>query len=175
MRTFVRWIVALFLVLGTRGPGSAQPSPDAELLAAAREIIQTSRHAALVTLTESGAPRARTMDPFPPDSAFMIWMGTNRSSRKVADIERDPRVVLYYQDPDGVGYVTIEGRARLVDDDGEKKRRWKDEWAPFYPDRARTYLLIVVRPERLEVVNYRRGVMGDTATWRVPAVEFRLP
>ena len=130
---------------------------------------------ALVTLTESGTARARTMDPFPPDSQFVIWMGTNRRSRKVADIERDPRVLLYYQDPSGVGYVTVEGTARLVDDAVEKERRWKEEWTPFYPDRAATYLLIAVTPERLEVVNYRLGVMGDSETWRVPALEFGQP
>jgi len=115
------------------------------------------------------------MDPFPPDSQFVIWMGTNRRSRKVADIERDPRVLLYYQDPNGAGYVTIEGTARLVDDAVEKERRWKEEWTPFYPDRAATYLLIAVTPERLKVVNYRLGVVGDTETWRVPALEFGQP
>lgn len=173
MRSAIHLIGALFFIFGACLPVSAQESSsDDTLLEAAREIIQDSRYAALVTLTEAGAPRARTMDPFPPDSQFVIWMGTNRSSRKVGDIRRDPRVLLYYQDPSGAGYVTIEGTARLVDDAGEKDRRWKDEWARFYPDRAATYLLIAVTPVRLEVVNYRRGVMGDSTTWRVPALEF---
>lgn len=114
------------------------------------------------------------MDPFTPDSQFVIWMGTHRASRKVRDLQRDPRVLLYYQDPSGAGYVTIEGTARLVDDAVEKARRWKDEWAQFYTDRAATYLLIAVTPVRLEVVNYRRGVVGDSATWKVPAVSFDL-
>jgi general stress protein 26 len=112
------------------------------------------------------------MDPFPPDSQFMIWMGTNRMSRKVEDIRRDSRVLVYYQDPGGAGYVTIAGRARLVDDPIERERRWKSEWEAFYTDREATYLLIAVTPERLEVVNYRAGVAGDSVTWGVPAVEF---
>ena len=151
---------------------SAQQPDDEALIVAARDIIETSRYAALVTLTESGAPRARTMDPFEPDSQFVIWMGTNLSSRKVEELRRDPRVAIYYQDPGGAGYVTLEGVARLVDDVVEKARRWKEEWAQFYTDREATYLLIAVEPIRLEVVNYRRGVVGDSATWRVPAVEF---
>ena len=173
MRAFKRTITGLLLVFGAGGTATAQQSSgDDTLIEAAREIIQASRYAALVSLTESGAPRARTMDPFPPDSQFVIWMGTNRASRKVTDIERDPRVLVYYQDPGGAGYVTVEGTAQLVDDAIEKQRRWKEEWAQFYTDRAATYLLIAVTPERLEVVNYRRGVMGDSATWRVPALEF---
>lgn len=173
MRTSPGMIGALFLIIGATGTVSAQESSGADkLLEAAREIMQESRYAALVTMAETGSPRARTMDPFPPDSQFVIWMGTNRASRKVRDIQRDSRVLLYYQDPAGAGYVAIEGTAQLVDDTGETDRRWKDEWARFYPDRAATYLLIMVRPVRLEVVNYRRGVAGDSATWRVPAVEF---
>ena len=155
------------------GSASAQQqSRDDTLISAALEIMEASRYAALVTLTESGTPSARTMDPFPPDSQFVIWMGTNRASRKVQDIQSDPRVLVYYQDPSGAGYVTIEGTARLVDDPVEKDRRWKDEWAPFYTDRAETFLLIAVTPARMEVVNYRVGVVGDSITWRAPTVEF---
>jgi len=160
-------------VLPTATVSAQQLSRHETLISAAREIMEASRYAALVTLTESGTPRARTMDPFPPDSQFVIWMGTNRTSRKVQDLQRDPRVLVYYQDPSGTGYVSIEGTARLVDDSVEKDRRWKEEWAAFYPDRAATYLLIAIKPVRLEVVNYRLGVMGDSITWEVPAVDFK--
>jgi general stress protein 26 len=178
MRISAATIVALLLgILSgpslSGGAASAQQPPgDETRIEAAREIMESSRWAALVTLAESGAPHARTMDPFPPDSQFVIWMGTNRLSRKVAEIRRDPRVLVYYQDPGGAGYVTIAGSARLVDDPVEKERRWKSEWEAFYPDREETYLLIAVTPERLEVVNYRAGVAGDSASWGVPAVEF---
>jgi general stress protein 26 len=143
------------------------------LLGAARGIIASARYCALVTLDESGRPRVRTMDPFPPESDMTIWMGTNRKTRKVADIERDSRVTLYYYSPDAVGYVAVTGKARLVDDAEEKATRWKDEWEAFYQDRASEYLLIQVVPERLEVVDYSRGIVGESSTWEPPSVEFR--
>ena len=171
-------IAALFGILGSPVfpiaiVSAQQPSRNETLISAAREIMETSRYAALVTLSESGTPRARMMDPFPPDSQFVVWMGTNRASRKVADLQRDSRVLVYYHDPSGAGYVSIEGTARLVDDPAEKDRRWKEEWAIFYPDRASTYVLISITPARMEVVNYRLGVMGDSITWKVPSVEFQ--
>jgi general stress protein 26 len=179
MRFRIGVIIAVFSgILGSpvfpTGTVSAQqPSPDETLISAAREIMEASRYAALVTLTESGTPRARMMDPFPPDSQFVVWMGTNRASRKVEDLQRNPRVLVYYDDPSGAGYVSIEGTARLVDDPAEKDRRWKEEWSPFYPDRDATYLLIAITPARMEVLNYRLGIMGDSITWGVPAVEFK--
>ena len=89
-----------------------------------------------------------------------------------AEIEGDARVTLYYPSPDAVGYVTVTGRARLVDDPGEKAARWKPEWEAFYQDRAADYILIQVTPERLEVVDYSRGIVGDPRTWQPPFVEF---
>jgi general stress protein 26 len=113
------------------------------------------------------------MDPFPPDSDMTIWMGTNRKTRKVTDIERDSRVTLYFYSSDAVGYVTVTGRARLVDDVEEKAMRWKAEWEAFYQDRASDYLLIRVTPERLELVDYSREMVGDPDTWEPLFVEFR--
>ena len=102
-----------------------------------------------------------------------VWLATNPRTRKVAEIRRNPRVTLYYFDREEQAYVAISGIARLVNDPKEKTKRWKDEWKDFYPDRARDYLLIAVKPERLEVVNVKKGIVGDPITWKPPSVNFR--
>jgi len=112
------------------------------------------------------------MDPFLPEADWSIWMGTNRESRKVRDIQENPRVALYYYSPDHAGYVAVYGTAHLVDEPEEKASRWKDEWESFYPDRESQYLLIQVIPERLEVIDYSRGIQGDPGTWEAPSVHF---
>lgn len=144
----------------------------ADLITAAREIIAESRYSALVTLDSAGRPQVRAVDPFPPDEDMVIWIGTNPRSRKVAAIRRNPRVTLYYFDRAAQAYVTISGVARLVNDQIEKAKYWKDEWKEFYPDRAKDYLLIKVTPEKLEVVNVTKGVLGDPHTWKPPSVSF---
>jgi len=135
--------------------------------------MEGARYCGLVTFDESGNASVRTMDPFPPDEDWSIWMGTNRESRKVREIETDPRVALYYHSSDQVGYVAIYGTAHFVDDPGEKASRWKTEWEGLYPDREAQYLLIQVIPDRLEVINYGRAIQGDSETWEAPSVEFR--
>lgn len=143
-----------------------------ELISAAREIIATARYCALITDGSTGRTQARTMDPFPPDDEMVIWLGTNSHSRKVAEIRRRPRVTLYYFDRESEAYVTIQGIARLVNDRNEKARHWKDEWKAFYTNRDKDYLLIEVRPLRLEVVNTKKGILGDPRTWLPPTVRF---
>ena len=105
------------------------------------------------------------MDPFPPEADMTIWMATNPASRKVEQIRNDSRVTVHYFDSAGLGYVSLMGEARIVEDHEEKARRWKSEWEAFYPDRESSYILIEVRPNRLEVVSEKHGLSGDPVTW----------
>jgi general stress protein 26 len=159
------------LVPGSPAAQTANRAPDpAE---AARRIMTAARYCALVTMGEDGRPRARTMDPFPPDDGFVVWMATNPRTRKVREIRRDRRVTLYYYDAEARGYVTLFGTARLVDDPEEKARRWKPGWEAFYPDRDRSYLLIEVTPERLEISSPADGIDNDPVTWLPRSIDLR--
>lgn len=140
--------------------------------AAAREIMSSAGTCALITLDQEGRPRVREMDPFPPENDFTVWFGTNPESRKVKQIEKDPRVTLNYLDNDGSGYVMIYGRAELVNSKLEKEKHWKVEWEAFYPDKTDGYLLIKVSPEWMEVISYAYGITGDPETWEPPTVLF---
>ena len=160
------------LTPGLRGQVKQPPRLDRlNLIATAREIMKTSRYCALITLDSNGRPQARTMDPFQPDENMVVWLATNPKSRKVAEILRHHRVTLYYFVREDQAYVTIVGRARIVDDARERAKHWKDEWKDFYPDGH--YLLIAVTPEKLEVVSVKQGITGDSVTWKPPAVTFR--
>ncbi len=163
------------LVVQTNHAQESHPKPGGreELIAAAREIMSAARYCALITLDSSGQPQARTLDPFPPDENLVVWLGTNPRSRKVAAIRRNPRVTLYYFDREAQAYVTIHGIARLINDPKAKMKWWKDEWLAFYHDRAKDYLLIRVTPEKLEVVNVSKAILGDPLGWKPPSVTFR--
>ena len=144
-----------------------------ELLGAAREIIQSAGTCALITIDEKENPQVRTMDAFAPENDFTVWLATNPNSRKVSQIKKHPDVVLFYNAKNDNGYVSIHGRAELVDDKASKQKYWKEEWAEFYPDRDKAYLLIRVKPQYLELINYKRAINGDSATWKPVRVEFK--
>jgi general stress protein 26 len=172
----IRFCAVVLLVwsaaLTTSVSGQQRQWSRDELVAEAREIMTATRYCALITIDQSGRAQARTMDAFAPDDKMIVWFGTNPLSRKVSEIRRHPRVTLYYFDRENQAYVTIHGTARLVNDAGEKARRFKDDWKAFYPDRDKSYALIEVRPVRLEVVNTKKGLLGDPKTWRPPSVVF---
>jgi len=168
----------LFLILGLPAqlaPGQEGPKQlsRGELIDAARETMAAARYCALITSTSAGRSQARTVDPFAPDENMIVWIGTNPRTRKVAEIRRNPRVTLYYFDKESQAYVTILGTARLVNSAAEKARHWKPEWAAFYPDRAKDYLLIAVTPLKLEIVNVTKAIVGDPHAWKPPSVTFQ--
>jgi general stress protein 26 len=144
-----------------------------ELIAAAREIMNTARYCALITTDSKGSVQARTMDAFAPDENMIVWFATNPRSRKVGEIRRNPHVTLYYFDRESQAYVTIHGNARLVNEQAEKARHWKQEWSAFYPNRDKDYLLIKVAPAWLEVIDTKKGIVGDSKFWQPPSVDFR--
>lgn len=151
------------------------PVDTTGILSAAREVMDSARYATLVTIGPDGHPQARIMDPFPAESDFTIYAATNARSRKAAEMLADSRVTLLYFDRAGGSYVSVLGRAELVRDSTTRARYWKEEWATFYQDRnlGDDYLLIRVRPFRLEVSSERHGIRNDAVTWR-PAI-MKLP
>jgi general stress protein 26 len=143
----------------------------AELISAARAIMHASPRVALITVDAEGRAQARTMDVAPPDDEMVVWLATNPRSRKVDEIRRNPSVTLYYFDPGAPGYVSLLGRARLVNTPEARKRHWQKRWDAFYASRSDA-LLIEVVPERLEVVDVARGIEGNPETWQPPTVRF---
>lgn len=164
--------VLLFFTVQSFAQSTEQDSLKIQIRSAARKMMEAAGTCALITLDENGLPMVRIMDPFAPESDFTVWLGTNPLSRKVQQIKRNPQVTLYYVDSDGSGYVVLHGSASLIDDPVEKEKHWKPQWKAFYPDNKEAFLLIRVRPQRMEVVSYRHGVFGDPVTWQPPSVFF---
>jgi general stress protein 26 len=152
--------------------GNAQARPA--VIDAARELMTKARYCALVTIGPDGSPQARAIDAFAPEQDLTVWMATNPITRKVKDITRNPTVTLYYFGGAESGYVTLLGRAEIVDDPSEKAKHWKEDWARFYSDKNRgaDYVLIRIRPRRLEIVSYPHRLLNDPKTWRPIAIEF---
>ena len=152
-------------------------APDrAELLAAARQVIAADPVAALVTVDEEGAARIRSVEVRPPDDGdpdFVIWLATQPRTRKVGQIEADPRVALYFESDDDGAYLSIAGLATLHRDVETARRiswRTAEARAQFWPDFPQDYVLIRIVPQWLEVIGF--GIEADEETWRPRRVEF---
>jgi general stress protein 26 len=134
------------------------------LLAVARETIGAVRHCWVVTRAEEQGAHARAVRSFAGAVGSDEWTRrflTRHSARKVAEIRRDPRVSLAYQDPAGDVFVALVGRASFNDDKAEVRSLWYSSVsAPFPEGFADTHMIVVnVDVDRIEI--HARGVTAE--------------
>ena len=175
MTTALAAVVAMTIAAPVAAPQSAAPQPaptKAQIIAAARDIMTRARYATLATIGENGQPNARIMDPMVPDNDMTVWIGTNPMSRKVGEIRKNGRVTLLYFNTTRLEYATVTGIADVVADKAEKAKHWKAEWSGFYKAGAKgdDFVLIRVRPARIEVLSPTHKIMNDPRTWRPAGV-----
>jgi general stress protein 26 len=142
------------------------------IILAAREIIKDTYYCALVTIDSSGQPQTRTMNPFPVNDELITWFATSRTSRKVMEIKSNPKVCVYYADHvSAKGYVTITGRAEVIDDKELLLKMKRDYWSGI-PDWQNKFVLIKIIPLTMEVINYKHGLNNDPKTFKAPSIKF---
>ena len=79
------------------------------------------------------------------------WFFSARDSRKVKAIAKDPRVELGYIATERGTWVSIEGRAEIVEDDLRKRELWQDELKAWFHEGPEDdgVVLIKVNAERV--------------------------
>eukprot|EP00741_Cyanophora_paradoxa_P004880 tig00000841_g4735.t1 len=151
-----------------------QPEPPAgeltceKALAAVRKIMEISGWAFLNTVraeADGGPPAcaSRMVHPSPPDEMFRVYIGCHSQSRKLDEIRANPNASLSYMDKENWAYVTLMGKARVVEDEPTLRQFWREEYRVFYPGGplGPEFALLEVVPGGLEVVARSMGVPPD--------------
>jgi general stress protein 26 len=100
---------------------------NSENLAKVNELIKDIRTAMMMTLDAEGMPRSRPMHTQEAEFDGVLWFMAGASSDKAREIANDPRVHLSYIDSSGEKYISVTGRAKIVND----RARIKSMWSPF--------------------------------------------
>lgn len=146
---------------------------EQKILHLADSVIRTANFTTLITVDKNRQPRARVVAPFLPEKEWTIWMATNPKSRKVAQLKKNATTTLHYFDKSQLAYVSLMGKAYLVNDSLLKTHYWKEGWEEFYPNKEQDMLLIKFVPETVELVHILNGFIGDEITWKPHQVRLR--
>lgn len=111
------------------------------------EVVDACETAALVTTGLDGFPQARTMECLRLPMVEEVWFCTDASEQKIKEIQKDPRVCVYFSRPDK-SWATISGTAEVVTDLDLKKKFWRDDWEKYFPAGPSSpgYVLIRIVP-----------------------------
>jgi general stress protein 26 len=151
--------------------GQSSANRDTIILAA-HEIINETTYCGLVTIDSLGQPQIRTMNPFPVKDDFVIWFATARTSRKVKEIKKNPKVCVYFANHlTAKGYVNINGTASVIDDRELLIKMKRDYWNGIQGWQDR-FVLIKIIPKSIEIINYKHGLNNDPNTLKAPTISF---
>jgi general stress protein 26 len=111
------------------------------------ELMESSKAAYLTTIDSVGYPITRAMfnlrnkEQFPElsefftnqDNKFVIYIST-KSSSKIEQIKKNPKVAIYYCEPEEFKGVMFGGDAEIIDDIELKKKIWLEWWTKYYSE-----------------------------------------
>jgi PPOX class probable F420-dependent enzyme len=96
-----------------------------------RAFLEQPRFAVMATINRSGTPQLTVMwYALAADGADDILLNCTRGLLKERNLRRDARMSLCIED--GARYVTLEGRAELIEDRAQQEREVNDLIAPRY-------------------------------------------
>lgn len=136
-----------------------------ELYQLALDIMARAPYSFLITMTgtEAGV-HARLMEHYGPDEDGAIWLGSLPGTRKINEVQDDPRVTLTFEITAERAFVVASGQAAVVDDAAARRRWWRAEWTEFFPGGPdHGYAVMRVEMTRIEVLSYAAGAAGDHA------------
>ena len=95
-----------------------------------RAFLEEPRFAVMATINKSGTPQLTVMWYGLIEGADVVVLNTVRGLIKDQNLRRDSRMSLCVED--GLRYVTLEGRAELIDDRAQQEREVNELIAPRY-------------------------------------------
>ena len=98
------------------------------------DLIAGIEFAMLTTVGDDGLLRSRPMTTLDGDVEEGLFFFVSRTGALVRDIRAERDVNVSYADPRGMRFVSVAGRASLVDDRALMQRLWKAAYRAYFPN-----------------------------------------
>lgn len=110
------------------------------------DLIKDAHSALLVSIASDGSLDSRPMGCLQKEFDGTLWFLTFLHSEKMDELRKDNRVLVSYAKPSDYEYISISGRAQLVQDRAKIKELWFEGlrvWFPKGPDDPELALISV--------------------------------
>lgn len=111
------------------------------------ELIEDIEFAMLTTRTSDGRLVTRPLGTQEVEFDGDLWFATSVDSGKVAEIREHPQVSVAYASPGKNTYVSVSGRASIVDDRAKIDALWSPPMKIYFPEGKDDPSLRLIRVE----------------------------
>lgn len=98
------------------------------------EKIKGIQIAMMTTVEDNGALRSRPMQTQQVEFDGDLWFFTSKSSTKVKEVDQHHEVNLSYAKPDDNTYVSVSGKASIVNDRKKMEELWNPLMKAWFPE-----------------------------------------
>ncbi len=96
-------------------------------------LIEGIKVAMLTTIGPDGSLRSRPMATLPVEFDGTLWFFTNVDTPKVDEVQTEEHVNVSYDDSEDHRYVSISGRATLIQDRPKLEELWSPSLLTWFP------------------------------------------
>lgn len=114
-------------------------------IALLKEMIEEVRICMFTTLSDKDEFSSRPMGTAKVEDDGTIWFFTNEFSLKTKEISKENQVTLGYSDPANNTYISVNGKAELVDDQVRKEAYFSTPIKAWFPDGVEDPRLILIK------------------------------
>lgn len=136
-----------------------------------RQIMQEVRIALLTTENFKGELHSRPMIAQDTEFDGDLWFFSSRDSVKVGEIRKSPRVNISYLGSSG--YVSLAGKARIVEDVAKKRELWHEPLRVWFEDGPESPDVVLICIEA-ESGHYWDGMPGNARGRMINVVKMLL-
>jgi general stress protein 26 len=84
------------------------------------------------------------------ENPLAVFLTTNTSSCKFAEIRQNGKACLYYCEPGNFRGVLLQGTVEIITDHAMRQKAWQKGWEMYYPAGDSDYTLLRFIPARLK-------------------------
>lgn len=96
-------------------------------------LANTAQIALLGTNGDDGYPNIKAMIKMENEGLKTIWFSTNTSSRRISQLERDPKTCVYFVDFEQWMGLMLVGEVEILQDAISRERLWREGFERYYP------------------------------------------
>jgi general stress protein 26 len=132
-------------------------------LSTARAMLNKATYCFLITHSTKPWCSARLVQPIIDAENFIIWFGTNPSSRKVQEIQANPHITVAIENTKEDANIVLYGFAEIEHDRQVRQKRWIESWQLFFPKGplGEDYVVIRFEAQQMELMNFKRNVIPE--------------
>ena len=109
------------------------------------QMLEKETFVSLATFGTDDYPDVRVLLVAAKDGVDTIWFATETAARKIAQLKKNPKAVIYGYDMESMTEFRLFGSVELLTDSAARQKIWRDDFIQHFPEGIDSPTMIVLK------------------------------